>query len=46
MDGRGDNGSRGPYGRGGANDRGYNKYQSTTPSGDWRDTVKDMMSDL
>ena len=46
MDGRGDNGSRGPYGRGGANDRRYNQYQSTTPSGDWRDTVKDMMSDL
>ena len=26
--------------------RGYNQYQSTTPSGDWRDTVKEMMSDL
>ena len=46
ISGRSDNGIRGPYGWGGTNDRGYNQYQSTTPSGDWRDKVKDMMSDL
>ena len=32
------------YGRGKTNRRGNSHYQPTTSSGDWRDTVKDMMS--
>ena len=50
IGGRGDNGRGTTSGRGGTNGRGYGigytQYQPTTPSGDWRDTVKDMMNNL
>ena len=46
IGGRGDTGRGGTYCRGETNGRGYTQYQPTTPSGDWRDTVRDMMSDL
>ena len=50
IGGRGDNGRGSTHGGGGTNgrgyDRGYTQYQPTTPSGDWRDTVKDMMTAL
>ena len=50
IGGRGDDGRGSTSGRGGTNGRGYGRgytqYQPTTPSGDWRDTVRDMMTNL
>ena len=40
ISGRGDNRRGGPYRRGETNGRGYNQYQHTTQSSDWRDTDK------
>ena len=46
IGGRGGTERGGTYGRGWTIGKGYVHYQPTTPSGDWRDTVRDMMSDL
>ena len=46
IGGRGDTERGGTYGRGGTNGRGYTQYQPTSPSGDWRDTLRNIMSDL